>query len=109
MYKRQAADQLRLDNDITDSKVTIGTKIRFVGGPGAGQSATVLSYDQDTQTATIDSQVLTNITSAGSLNREGSTIYSVGELESDDYLASSAVTAGSAGTVSGVLHQLRLG
>ena len=104
LVREYAADQLRLDNDITDSKVTIGTKIRFVGGPGAGQSATVLSYDQDTQTATIDSQVLTNITSAGSLNREGSTIYSVGELESDDYLASSAVTAGSAGTVSGVLH-----
>ena len=97
VVRSYAADQLRLDTDITNSKVTIGAVIHFVGGPGAGQSATVQSYDADTQTATVDSQVLTNITA-------GSTIYSVGALAADDYLASSAVTAGGAGTVSGVLH-----
>jgi hypothetical protein len=97
IVRSYAADQLRLDTDITDSKVTIGAVIHLVGGPGGGQSTTVLSYDADTQTATVDSQVLTNITA-------GSTIYSVGALAADDYLASSAVTAGSAGAVSGVLH-----
>jgi hypothetical protein len=97
IVRSYASDQLRLDIDITDSKVPIGAVIHLVGGPGGGQSTTVLSYDAATQTATVDSQVLTNITA-------GSTIYSVGALAADDYLASSAVTAGGAGTVAGVLH-----
>ena len=97
VVRSYATNQLRLDLDITDSKVAIGTTIHFVSGPGAGQSTTVVSYNAATQTATVASQVLTNITA-------GRTIYSVGALSADGYLASSAVTAGGAGTVAGVLH-----
>ena len=97
VVRSYATNQLRLDLDITDSKVAIGTTIHFVSGPGAGQSTTVVSYNAATQTATVASQVLTNITA-------GRTIYSVGTLSADGYLASSAVTAGGAGTVAGVLH-----
>ena len=97
IVRSYATNQLRLDLDITDSKIVIGETIRFVGGSGAGQSTKVVSYDASTQTATVDSQVLTNITA-------GATIYSVGGLTADEYLASSATSAGRAGTVSGALH-----
>jgi len=88
------SDQLRFDLDITDSKVAIGATIHFVGGPGAGQSTTVVSYNTATQTASVASQVLTNIV-------PGRTLYSVGTLEADGY---SDATAGPAGSVSGVFH-----
>ena len=97
IVRSYTTNQLRFDLDITDSKITVGQTIHFVGGPGAGQSTTVVSYDASTQTATVDSQTLTNITS-------GQTIYSVGGSTADEYLASSATSAGKAGSVSGALH-----
>jgi len=91
------SNNLRLDVDITDTKIANTTVIYFVGGPGAGQSASVTNYHSANQTAVIDTSALTDITA-------GQTIYSVGSLSSDGFLANSTVTAGGAGTVSGVLH-----
>ena len=97
VVRSYTTNQLRLDTDITDSKVTVGATIHFVSNSAAGQSTTVVSYNAATQTATVASQVLTDIVA-------GSTIYSVGDMTADGYLASGSVTAGGAGTVAGVLH-----
>lgn len=90
--------ELRLDTDVTDSAIeTPGTIVYFVGGPGAGQSAAVVSYNAAIQTATLDTSSLVNITA-------GETIYSLGTPKADGFLSNSAVTSGRAGTSAGVLH-----
>lgn len=86
---------LRFDTDITDAAVaTPGTVIYFVAGPGAGTSATVLSYNAAIQTAILDDSALA-ITPQ--------TIYSVGALVGDGFVVGD-VTIGHAGTVAGVFH-----
>ena len=97
VVRAYGSNQVRLDVDITDATVANGAIIYFVGGPGAGQSANITNYYAANQTAVVDTSTLTNITA-------GQTIYSIGELVSDGFLANSTVTAGGAGTVAGVLH-----
>jgi hypothetical protein len=97
VVRSYGSNLLRLDNDITDAAVANGTTIYFVGGPGAGQSANITNYYAANQTAVVDTSTLTNITA-------GQTIYSIGNLVADGFLANSTVTAGGAGTVAGVLH-----
>ena len=92
-----ATNNLRLDLDVTDAKVANGAVIYFVGGPGAGQSATITNYDHLNQTAVIDSSTLVNIV-------PGESIYSIGDLIAEGFLANSTVTAASAGTCAGVFH-----
>ncbi len=89
---------LRFDTDIQDAAVaTPGTVVYFVAGPGAGQSAHVVSYDPATQTAILDTSALTGMTG-------GQTIYSVGQPVSDGFIANNAVTSGRSGTIAGVFH-----
>lgn len=97
VVRSYGSNLVRLDNDITNSKVANGAVIYFVGGPGAGQSANITNYYAANQTAVVDTSTLTNITS-------GQTIYSIGNLVADGFLANSTVTAGGAGTVAGVVH-----
>lgn len=88
---------LRFDTDIQDSAVaTVGTKIRIVAGPGAGTYANVVSYTAANQTAILDNTLLT-IT-------PGQSIYSVGTMKADGFIANSSVTSGRAGTGAGVFH-----
>lgn len=89
---------LRLDTDVLDSAVaTVGTRIYFPAGPGAGQSALVVSYNAAIQTAIVDTSSLTNIT-------PNQTIYSLAIPVADGFVANSNVTAGRAGTAAGVFH-----
>jgi len=93
-----ATGKLRFDLDIQDSSVaTPGTVIHFVAGPGAGQSANVVSYTTANQTAVLDTSSLSNITA-------GQSIYSVGQPVTDGFLANSTITSGRAGTVAGIFH-----
>ena len=97
VVRSYGSNEVRLDVDITDTKVANGAVIYFVGGPGAGQSANITNYYTANQTAVVDTSTLSDITA-------GQTIYSIGELVADGFLANSTVTAGGAGTVAGVLH-----
>jgi hypothetical protein len=97
VVRSYGSNLVRLDVDVTDAKVANGAVIYFVGGPGAGQSANITNYTAANQTAVVDTSTLTNIT-------PGQTIYSIGNLVADGFLANSTVTAGGAGTVAGVLH-----
>lgn len=97
VVRSYGSNLVRLDVDVTDAKVANGAVIYFVGGPGAGQSANITNYTAANQTAVVDISTLTDIT-------PGQTIYSIGNLVADGFLANSTVTAGGAGTVAGVLH-----
>ena len=97
VVRNYSTNNLRLDLDVTDAKVANGAVIYFVGGPGAGQSATITNYFTANQTAVINSSTLTNITA-------GETIYSIGGLVAEGFLANSTVTAAGAGTCAGVVH-----
>ena len=99
VVRSYSSNLVRLDVDITDTKVVNGSVIYFVGGPGAGQSANITNYFAANQTAVVDTSTLTNIV-------VGQTIYSVGNLVADGLTLTSntTVTAGGAGTVAGVLH-----
>lgn len=88
---------VRFDTDITDSLVsTPGTRLFFPSGPGAGQSANIVSYNAAIQTAVVDTASLSLV--------PGKTIYSVGIPKSDGFVANNAVTSGRAGTAAGVFH-----
>jgi hypothetical protein len=89
---------LRFDLDILDAAVsTVGTTIYFPAGPGAGQTARVLSYTAANQTAILDNTNLPNLT-------PGKTIYSAGAPVADGFIANNSVTSGRAGTVAGCFH-----
>lgn len=110
-----SAHTLRLDLDTpatSNADIAIGTQIYFVNEDAAGQSSLVTAYNALTQTVTLDSTIaLTNITT--------STIYSLGALRTDGFLAVGATTTGlhdstaslngavvtsASGTCAGALH-----
>ena len=90
---------IRFESDMTTATLSGNPRIYFVSGPGAGQYATVntASYNAVTQSATLITAGLSNIT-------VGSTIYSIGNLTTENFLANASVTASRAGTAAGVFH-----
>ena len=89
--------QLRFDLDISDSVANVvGTTVHFVAGPGAGTSANIVSYTAATQTAVLDNSALEIVTNQ--------TIYTLGNLTTDGFIANSSVISGRAGTIAGVFH-----
>lgn len=90
---------IRFESDMTTDTVSGNPRIYFVSGPGAGQFATIntASYNVSTKSATLVTAGLSNIT-------VGSTIYSIGNMTSESFLANATVTASRAGTVSGAFH-----
>lgn len=88
---------VRLDTDALNAVAGVpNVRIYFVSGPGAGQSANIVTYSSANQTATIDSSALGLV--------GGETIYSIGQLQADGLSNGAVVTSGRAGTCAGVFH-----
>lgn len=90
---------IRFDLDVTAAQVAGNPTVYFVSGPGAGQEAVInsASYVAGTQTATLITSGLSNITA-------GQSVYSIGQLATENFTSNSSVTAARAGTVAGVFH-----